>query len=37
MDTSHAGPPAPEAGWGAAEGAGTGVAAVDSLLADLWS
>ena len=37
MDTAQAGPPTNHVGFGAAEGAGTGVAAVDALLADLWS
>jgi DNA helicase-2/ATP-dependent DNA helicase PcrA len=38
MDTVHAGPAGPENVLSdGAEGAGTGVAAVDALLADLWS
>jgi DNA helicase-2/ATP-dependent DNA helicase PcrA len=37
MDTVHAGPSTSDASFAAAEGAGTGVGAVDSLLADLWS
>ena len=37
MDTVHAGPAPSERLEATVEGAGTGVAAVDALLADLWS
>jgi DNA helicase-2/ATP-dependent DNA helicase PcrA len=37
MDTTHAGPSSTERFQAAVEGAGSGVAAVDALLADLWS
>jgi DNA helicase II / ATP-dependent DNA helicase PcrA len=37
MDTVHAGPSIAGVEFAAASGAGTGVAAVDTLLADLWS